>query len=363
MTTLSSGLPPGSSSGPSVGPSARLGTGPRSRPTMRDVAALAGVSLKTVSRVINDEPGVSPALVERVRVAADTLGFVPNPAASALRRSDGRTATLGVLLEDIGNPFFSAVHRGIEETARAHDVAVFSSSTDLDLDRERHMTAVYSARRVDALITAPTEGDHSHLEQIVADGVRLVLVDRPAIGLSARTVITDNREGSRAGVAHLLAHGHRRVAFLGRDPSIYTARERFAGYADALGQAGIAVDPTLISREGSTRSSAERQVEGLLDRSEPPTALFAAQNLITMAAVTVLRRRGLQNQVALVGFDDFEMADLLDPPVTVVAQDPHRIGQLSAELALGLRSEDAVTVVPTTLIARGSGEVPPADAS
>ena len=183
-----------------------LSSGPRPRPTMRDVAALAGVSFKTVSRVINGEPGVSPTLVERVRSAAATLGFTPNPAASALRRTDGRTATLGVLLEDIGNPFFSAVHRGIEEVARGRDVAVFSGSTDLDLDRERQMTAAYSARRVDALIAAPTEGDHSHLAQAVEDGIRLVLVDRPADGLEAQTVLTDNRAGARTGVEIGRAH-------------------------------------------------------------------------------------------------------------------------------------------------------------
>lgn len=328
------------------------------RPTLRDVAALAGVSFKTVSRVVNGEPGVSPAVAARVREAADALSYRPNAAATALRRADGRTSTFGVLLEDAGNPFFASLLRGIEEVARSRGVAVFTSSTDLDLDREREMTRAYLARQVDALIAAPTEGDFSHLVAAVSDGTRVVLVDRPAEGLEADVVLADNRDGARRGVEHLLARGHTRIGYVGRDPSIYTSRERFAGYAGALTAAGIPVTPALVRREGATRSSAEQHVEALLDLPQPPTAIFTAQDIITMAAVGVLQRRGLQGRVALVGFDDFELAGLLEPGVTVVAQDPHAIGRLAAELALEPDASPATRFVPTRLIERGSGEIP-----
>ena len=345
--------------GPAGGPAEEAGLGASARrPTLRDVAALAGVSFKTVSRVVNDEPGVSPGVAARVREAADTLGYRPNAVATALRRADGRTSTLGVLLEDAGNPFFATLLRGIEEVARSRGVAVFTSSTDLDLTREREMTRAFIARQVDALVTAPTEGDFGHLQRAVSEGTRVVLVDRPADGVDVDVVLADNRTGADDGVTHLLQHGHRRIGYVGRDPSIYTSRERFAGYAGALADAGIAVDPALVRREGATRSSAAEHIEALLDLDEPPTAIFAAQDIIAMAAVGVLQRRGLQGRVALVGFDDFELADLLRPGVTVVAQDPHAIGRLAAERALAPRSTPQMSIVPTRLIQRGSGEIP-----
>lgn len=331
---------------------------PVRRPTLRDVAALAGVSFKTVSRVVNDEQGVSPQVTSRVRAAADTLGYRPNAAATALRRADGRTATFGVLLEDAGNPFFATVLRGIEDIARQRGVAVFASSTDLDLERERDMAAAFAARQVDALIAAPTESDAQHLRIAVSQGSRIVLVDRPVADLKVPTVLIDNEHGAREGVEHLIAKGHRRIGYIGRDPSIYTSRGRYSGYVAALEAAGIPLDPRLVRREGATRTSAQSHVEELLDLEAPPTALFTAQDIITMTAVSVLQRRGLSDSVALVGFDDFELADLLQPGVTVVAQDAHRIGALAAELALDPQA-DGVHLVPTRLIERGSGEITP----
>ena len=330
---------------------------PRRRPTLRDVAALAGVSFKTVSRVVNGEPGVSPEVTSRVRHAADDLGYRPNAAATALRRADGRTATFGVLLEDAGNPFFATLLRGIEDVARQRGVAVFSSSTDLDIDRERDMSAAFTARQVDALIAAPTESDAQHLRRAVTQGARVVLVDRPVVGLDVPAVLIDNQRGAREGVEHLIASGHRRIGYVGRDPSIYTSRGRYAGYVEALETAGIAVDPALVRREGATRTSARAHVEALLDLADPPTALFTAQDIITMTAVSVIQRRGLADSIALVGFDDFELADLLQPGVTVVAQDPRRIGAIAAELALD-PAGTGVHLVPTVLIERGSGEIP-----
>jgi LacI family transcriptional regulator len=337
----------------------------RRRPTLRDVAALAGVSFKTVSRVVNGEPGVSAPVAERVRAAAEQIGFRPNAAATALRRADGRTATVGVLLEDTGNPFFAALLRGVEDTVRARGVAVFSSSTDLDIARERDVAANFLARQVDALITAPSQADAAHLEALRDADITVVLVDRPVNDSMTPSVITDNRQGTRIGVQHLIDQGHRRIGYVGRDPSIYTSQERYAGYVEAMKSAGIPGDDHLVHRVGATRSSAAEQVNALLDLAEPPTAIFTAQDIITMTAVGVLQRRSLADQVALVGFDDFELADLLQPGITVVAQDPYRIGVIAASLALGddcsgdEHPVDGQHVVRTQLIVRGSGEIPP----
>lgn len=335
----------------------------RARPTMRDVAALAGVSLKTVSRVVNREDGVSDDLVAKVERAAAQLDYRPNLTASNLRRSDGKTATWGLLLEDVANPFSSAVHRGVEEIARERGVAVFAASMDEDPDRERELVATFSSRRVDALIIAPTATEHAYLATELRNGTAVVFIDRPAFGIDADCVVTDNRVSSAAATRHLIDGGHRRIAFIGDYASIVTANERYQGYVDAMAAAGAQVFPELVMRDVHDAAQAAEAVGALLAQVNPPTALFTAQNLITMGAVEALRDAGLQHRIALVGFDDFAMANLLDPAVTVVAQDPRAIGRLAATL-VGERlanptSPVSIHVVPSALIARGSGEIAP----
>lgn len=330
---------------------------------MRDVAALAGVSLKTVSRVVNREPNVSEELAAKVERAAAQLGYRPNLTASSLRRADGRTATLGLLLEDVANPFSAAVHRGVEEACRARGVAVIASSLDEDPEREQELVRTLVSRRVDTLVIAPTAGHHGYLGQEMRAGLPVVFVDRAPRGLEADVVVTDNREGARTAVEHLIAAGHRRIAFLGGVTELPTARERHAGYVDALAAAGIAVDGTLVVRDLPTIETARIAAGTLLGLAEPPTAVFSAQNLITMGAVAALREHGRSHEVALIGFDDFPMAEILDPGVTVMAQDPMRIGYLAAELAFARAADPdrpfETVVVPTSLVMRGSGELAP----
>ena len=182
---------------------------------MRDVAALAGVSLKTVSRVINQEPGVSPALAGRVAKAIEQLDFRPNLAASALRRIDGRTALIGALLEDIANPYSAAVHRAIEDVARARGVIVLAGSLDEDAERERQLALAFIARRVEGLIVVPAGSDQSYLANESRSGMAIVFVDRPPMHLDADVVVSADRSGAADGVRHLVSFGHRRIAFLG----------------------------------------------------------------------------------------------------------------------------------------------------
>lgn len=353
MTTLSTASSPAPATADSL----------RSRPTMRDVAALAGVSLKTVSRVVNREVGVSDDLVAKVERAAAQLDYRPNLTASNLRRSDGKTATWGLLLEDVANPFSSAVHRGVEDVARERGVAVFAASMDEDPERERELVSTFSSRRVDALIIAPTATEHAYLANEVRNGIAVVFVDRPPSGIDADCVVTDNRTGAAVGTAHLIEHGHRRIAFIGDFASIATANERYQGFVDAMAAAGVRVLPELVQRDVHDTAQAVIAISALLALPEPPTAIFTAQNLITMGAVQALRDAGAQHRIALVGFDDFSMANLLDPAVTVVAQDPRAIGRLAAKLVSERLAHAGapvgVHVVPSALIARGSGEIAP----
>jgi LacI family transcriptional regulator len=337
--------------------------GIRSRPTMRDVAALAGVSLKTVSRVVNRETGVSGDLVARVERAAGQLDYRHDLTASNLRRADRKTGTVGLLIEDVSNPFFSAVLRGIEEVARERHVAVFAASGDDSPERERELVVAFTRRRVDAIIMTPTIRDQSYLVHEQRGGLAIVFVDREPRGIEADCVVTNNIEGAMAATRQLIEIGHTRIAFLGDDPAITTSRLRATGFLQAFAAAGIPAAPELIVQDSGVPDFATERVVELMRLDDPPTAIFAAQNFITMGAVRALHRLDLHRRVALIGFDDFPMADTLDPAITVVAQDPREIGRRAAHLAFErIENPELPTgtyVVPSVIVRRGSGEIPP----
>ncbi len=334
---------------------------------MLDVAALAGVGLKTVSRVVNAESGVSPTLEAKVRRAIEQLNYRRDANASMLRRLGGRTQTIGLVLEDVSNPFSSALHRAIEDSARARHVLVFAGSCDEDPHRERELIGSFRDRRVDGIIVVPASRDHTFLYQEQRAGTALVFVDRPAAHLDADGVASDNVGGSVAAVEHLLAHGHRRIAFLGDLPSIWTADERLRGYTQAIERAGIEPDGALIRTGLRDSETAGRAVHELLALPDPPTALFTSQNLLTIGGIRALRSAGLQRRIALIGFDDIGLGDIVEPAISVVAQDPQAIGRAAAEFLFrrmdGDTSESVHHVVPVRLIARGSGEIKPTERS
>ena len=330
---------------------------------MRDVAALAKVSIKTVSRVVNGESGVSPRLARRVMAASERLDYRHNMTASSLRRSDGRSATIGVVLEDVANPFASALHRSIEDVAVQRGVLVLAGSSDEDGERERRLVSAFASRRVDGLIIQPASHDHSYLLAERKAGTAIVFVDRLPAYLDADTVVTDNAAGVRRGVRHLIEQGHRRIGYLGDLRTIDTARERYEGYRTELAEAKIALEERLVRLDLRGIDKAEAAAKHLLTASRPPTALFTGQNLVTIGAFRALRSLGLHKMVALVGFDDILLADLLEPGITVIAQDPVAIGRAAAEMLFrrldGDRSPSQKRVVLTRMITRGSGEIRP----
>ncbi|WP_449352229.1 LacI family DNA-binding transcriptional regulator [Streptomyces shaanxiensis] len=335
---------------------------PRSRPTMREVAALAGVAIKTVSRVVNGVPTVDPAIVARVRAAADQLGYRPNLTASSLRRGDGRTATIGMLVEDAANPFSAALTRTVENVARERGVLVLVGSLDEDPARERELARALVDRRVDGLVIVPAGRDQSYLISEQRSGTCMVFVDREAGLLDADAVVSDNRQGAVTAVDHLLRAGHRRIAYLGDRASIPTAALRFEGYRHALEVAHVKCDDEIVRHVEASEAAAMAATEEFLSLPNPPTALFTSQNLLTIGAVRALRALGLQHSVAHVGFDDFPLADILSPGVSVIAQDVEQLGKRAAEtLFRRLDGDEAPTrtvTVPTRLIERGSGEIP-----
>lgn len=330
---------------------------------MREVAALAKVSIKTVSRVVNGEPGVSPRLLRRVMAATERLDYRHNMTASSLRRSDGRSATIGVVLEDVANPFSSLLHRSIEDVAVQRGVLVLAGSSDEDEIRERKLIAAFASRRVDGLIIQPSSHDHSFLLTERRVGTAIVFVDRPPAFFDADTVLTDNSAGVRRGIRHLISHGHKRIAYLGDLHTIATAAERHQGYVAELADQQMEVDERLVRLDLKGIDKAEAAVMELLEAPHPPTALFTGQNLITVGAFRALRQLRLHKKVALIGFDDILLADLLEPGITVIAQDPAAIGRTAAEILFrrldGDRSPSQHHIVLTRLITRGSGEIRP----
>jgi LacI family transcriptional regulator len=330
---------------------------------MRDVAALAKVSIKTVSRVVNGESGVSPRLARRVLAASERLDYRHNMTASSLRRSDGRSATIGVVLEDVSNPFSSALHRSIEDVAVQRGVLVLAGSSDEDGERERRLVSAFASRRVDGLIIQPSSHDHSYLMTERKAGTAIVFVDRPPAFLDADTVLTDNAAGVRRGMRHLIEQGHRRIGYLGDLHTIATAADRHRGYVEELAEQKIKLDEGLVRLDLRGIDKAEAAVTEMLTGPRPPTALFTGQNLITIGAFRALRHLGLHRKVALIGFDDILLADLLEPGITVIAQDPAAIGRTAADLLFrrldGDRSSSEHRIVLTRMIARGSGEIRP----
>lgn len=330
---------------------------------MREVAALAKVSIKTVSRVVNGESGVSPRLARQVMAATERLSYRHNLTASSLRRSDGRSATIGIVLEDVANPFSSALNRSIEDVAVQRGVLVLAGSSDEDGDRERKLVSAFASRRVDGLIIQPSSEDHSYLMAERKAGTAIVFVDRPPAFFDADTVLTDNAAGVQRGVKHLVERGHRRIAYLGDLHKIATAAERHRGYLDELADQKIEWDETLVRLDLRGIEKAEAAVIELLRLPNPPTALLTGQNLITIGAFRALRRLDLHRRIALIGFDDILLADLLEPGITVIAQDPAAIGRTAAEMLFrrldGDRSPSEHSIVLTRMITRGSGEIAP----
>ena len=330
---------------------------------MREVATLAGVSLATVSRVINSEGSVRADLAECVQEAVALLGYRRDLTATNLRRADRQSATIGLVFDDVANPFHAAVLRGVETVARTRGVLPLVGSSDESADRERELAEAFLSRRVDGLIVVPAGSDHSYLRADRDAGVALVFADRPPAFIDADCVLSDNAGGAFEATGHLLAAGHTRIGFLGDRTRIFTATERLRGYRDALSRHGIAYDESLVRMELHDAAAASEATAALLALGDPPTALFTAQNLITIGAVERLRALDRHRSVALVGFDDLPLAGVVEPGLTVVAQDADQLGRLTAEqLFARLDGDDGPTVqavVPTTLIARGSGELAP----
>jgi LacI family transcriptional regulator len=331
--------------------------------TMRDVARVAGVSAKTVSRVFNEDPHVTEETRERVRWAMQKLNYVPNLLARSFRA--GADPAVGLAVPDIDDPFFAEITSSIEIDLVRRGMAVVVSSLGQAAERERSALEALLRRQISGLIVACASADQAYLAPW-QNRTPMVFVDRPPKGLSGVYVIEDDLAGAREAVTHLASHGHQRVAFLGISTPITTVLRRLKGYRSAVAELGLDGRPDLICMPSGSADECAAELVKLLEAPNAPTAVFSATTLCTMALVQALQRGG-RTDIAVVGFGDFPMAGALTPPVTVLDQDPARLGRIAVErLVQCIENPQAKvrrrTVLPVHLIPRGSGELPPHDA-
>lgn len=329
------------------------------RPTMVDVAREAGVALSTVSRVVNADPTVGSEFARRVQIAIETLGYRPDEQAQQLRRGVSRTIGMAAREMSARNPLLAE----FERRAFAAGLSVFGASTADDVERERAVVLSMARRRFDGVVVEPIGPDHSYLAPEMAAGLAVVAVDRPVTGAETDAVLADNAEGVRLGYRQLASHGHTRIAYIGDHERIFTGRERAAAFRACLAADGRPL--TGMVHTGETEqariSAALREV---LSGPSPATALVAGNVTTTFEVLAYLAAEvPRERRPALVGFDDFPLAGLLDPPVTAVSQDSLGMARaalslMTARLAEPDRPPETITV-PVTLIARGSGEQPP----
>lgn len=302
--------------------------------TIRQVAARAGVSTATVSRVLGGLEGAGREVRERVLAAADTLRYRPNRLARSLR--GGRRRMIGVIIPDIQNPFFTGVVHGIEAALCRHGYSFLLGHSDGLAERERMHLEVFRSEGAGGLVLAPANAPEADYRAFASGEVPIVALDRSPAGLEADLVTTNNREAARGATAHLLSAGHPSIALINGPECFDVSRERLAGYLDALRAAGLAPAEAFILhgdfREGGGREAMSR----LLALPHRPRAVFAANILMAVGALGAILAAGLRvpEDVALVGFDDTPWAALLRPALTTVAQPAVEMGRTAAELLL-----------------------------
>jgi LacI family transcriptional regulator len=329
---------------------------PRSRrsvPALIDVARKAGVGAGTVSRVINGGHNVSAKTLAVVRAAIQELGYVPSHAARTLKGA--RTKTIGLIVPSVANPFFSSAADAIQKVASAHGCLVLLAASENDPSKEKELVTTFIQRRIDGLIFVPS--DAAHVDILENAGFPAVCFDQPINGGSIATVLADNYGGARIATEHLVAHGYKRILCIGEDPKLFTSQERFRAHRDVISAAGL---PYLFEPNVRDFASAEAAVIAHLNCPKPIDAVFSTKNSTTLYVYYILRKLGcrIPDSVALIGYDDFQLADALEPAISVIRQPVQEIATRAAKMLFQQmgrvnRHQDSV-IVNVQLITRAS---------
>lgn len=302
--------------------------------SLRKVADRAGVSIATVSRVINNDDKVKPGTKLKVQRAIKELDYFPNRVAQRLRNVNRQNKLFGVVLPDIQNPFYVDVVRGIEEFAYANDFAVMIGNFGQDVVKEKLYLEILRSEEVDGFIIAPTHKNDENVKKLIKTGYPVVCIDRGVSNMDADVVKVNNREGAYKATEYLIKLGHRRIAHITGDPEIPTTHERIAGYKKALTDYNVEIAQELIVGKHSNHESGVELMDSLLDLEDRPTAVFTANNLLTLGALETIHKRKIKipDEISIVGFDDMYWSMSLNPPLTAVRQSGFEIGKRAAEL-------------------------------
>lgn len=334
------------------------------RHSVRNVARLAGVSVATVSNVMNRPHVVTAATQERVQAAMDELGFVRNRAAAQLRGS--RSLSVGVVVLDVGNPFFTDVARGIEDRVAQDGGMVSICSTDETTEKEGRYLRMLEEQGVRGLLVIPSTASLRHLEQIARRGTPVVMLDRASRSVDLCAAAVDDVHGGELAATHLLAYGHRRIAFLNGPSSIRQCVDRRRGAARAVRAAGLDPDEILVDVHASSPKAdgADPAIELLLEWPQPPTAIMCVNDLLAIGALRALLQHGLRvpADMSVIGYDDIEFVSLVSVPLTTVRQPKYQLGYTAADLLLAESDPDhrhrQVLLQPELVVRASTGVAP-----
>ncbi len=331
-------------------------------PTSHDVAKKAGVSVATVSRVLNGSPLVTESARRKVLRAVKALNYQPNRAAQRLRA--GRSHVIGLIISDIQNPFFTSVVRGIEDVAYQHGYSLVLCNSDEDPDKEKLYINVMRSEEVAGVILASASEANPQVDDLIAYNIPVVAIDRQIDDHQIDSVLATNINGARAATTHLVELGHRCIGYIGLPLTRTPGKERYEGYQRALRDHKLPASKNLVRIADAKQEGGYGSTGGLLAKESCVTALFVANNLMTLGALDAIRERGLKipDDISIIGFDDMPWANLLQPPLTAIAQPTYELGQRAAELLLGRLKDRTKPVahehLETRLIVRGSTSQP-----
>jgi len=300
--------------------------------TIRDVAAEAGVSIASVSKMLNDPNYGSPETRARVMAAVKKLGYHRNNIARSMVK--GKTGMIALVIPDVRNPFFTAVARGVEDVANKYDYRVMLCNTDEDPTKQRNYIDVLRSKIADGFIIAVASEEDRYLKRVDREKLPFVFIDRECPSIPADAVVVDNRDGAYKAVSHLTRLGHRRIGLIAGKRDTLTGRDRLRGYLDALRDDGLTVDETLIRDGGFTTEGGYEAARSLLAVGRGLTAIFVSNNAMTIGCLKALAeaRVRIPDQIAVVGFDDSEWAEFFTPPLTVIRQPTYTMGTLAGEI-------------------------------
>jgi LacI family transcriptional regulator len=337
------------------------------RTSIRDVAARAGVSVGTASNVLNRPHAVAPPTRARVEAAIAALGFVPNDSARALRSMS--TRTIGLIVLDVSNPFFTDVARGVEDAATAEGLAVFLCNSDQSVERERRYLELLEERRVQGVLITPANGITARLRGLRRRGTSVVLLDRMAHSRNFCSVSVDDVAGGRLAAAHLVAQGHRRIAVIGGPPAVQQVEDRRAGARAALREAGLPESALVLVDTQQLNVAAGRAAGARVAEMAPsrrPTAAFCVNDLLALGFLQEMTRRriGVPDEMAIAGYDDIDFAAAAAVPLSSVRQPREELGRAAARMLVeeaqeGSRHVHRQLVFEPEMVVRESSQAAP----